>query len=209
MKYLKILATLVLGSWGFISPINAQALYFPPLTGNSWETVPPESLGWCTDRLDAMFQFLDSTDTKAFLILKDGRIAVEQYFGQFTRDSFWYWASAGKTLTAFLVGQAQEDNLLDIDDPTSNYLGTGWTALPPEKEALISIRDQLAMTSGLRDGTADDFCTLPACLTYQADAGTRWAYHNAPYTLLTNVLGEATGQNLNTLFFKKSEIASA
>jgi CubicO group peptidase (beta-lactamase class C family) len=203
MKYLKILATLVLGSWGFISPINAQALYFPPLTGNSWETVPPESLGWCTDRLDAMFQFLDSTDTKAFLILKDGRIAVEQYFGQFTRDSFWYWASAGKTLTAFLVGQAQEDNLLDIDDPTSNYLGTGWTALPPEKEALISIRDQLAMTSGLRDGTADDFCTLPACLTYQADAGTRWAYHNAPYTLLTNVLGEATGQNLNTLFFQK------
>lgn len=202
MKIINV--ALLFSLWlGLPSGTQAQSLYFPPNIGNTWETVSPEGLGWCTQRIDSLYQFLETNDTKAFIILKNGRIALEQYFGQFTRDSFWYWASAGKTLTAFLVGQAQEDGLLDINDPTSNYLGTGWTSLPPEKEALITIRNQLTMTTGLRDGTADDYCTLPSCLTYQADAGSRWAYHNAPYTLLTNVLSEATGQNLNTLFFQK------
>jgi CubicO group peptidase (beta-lactamase class C family) len=54
------------------------------------------------------------------------------------------------------------------------------------------------MTSGLDDGVADSDCTLPACLQYKADAGTRWAYHNAAYTLLDNVVENATGQNFNT-----------
>lgn len=203
MKRRKIFPVLTLVWIGILSNLSAQPLYFPPLAGNTWESVSPASLGWCTNRLDSLFQFLDSRDTKAFLILKDGRIAVERYFGQFTRDSLWYWASAGKTLTAFLIGQAQEDGLLHINDPTSDYLGTGWTSLPAEKEALITIRHQLTMTTGLADDGPDGFCTLPACLTYEADAGTRWSYHNPPYTLLTNVLQEAGGQSLNLFFSQK------
>ena len=39
------------------------------------------------------------------------------------------------------------------------------------------------MTTGLGDGVTDVTCTLPSCLQYKADAGTRWAYHNASYTL--------------------------
>jgi hypothetical protein len=35
-------------------------------------------------------------------------------------------------------------------------------------------------------------------LTYLADAGTRWAYHNAPYTLLEGVLTTATSTPINT-----------
>jgi len=35
------------------------------------------------------------------------------------------------------------------------------------------------------------------CLFYIADAGTRWAYHNAPYTLLRDVINNATGMTLN------------
>jgi CubicO group peptidase (beta-lactamase class C family) len=34
-------------------------------------------------------------------------------------------------------------------------------------------------------------------LFYIADAGTRWAYHNAPYTLLSDVINNATGTTLN------------
>jgi len=41
--------------------------------------------------------------------VKDGKIVLEKYFGTFTKDSLWYWASAGKTLTAFLVGKAQDE----------------------------------------------------------------------------------------------------
>ncbi|MEM6299522.1 MAG: serine hydrolase, partial [Bacteroidota bacterium] len=34
---------------------------------------------------------------------------------------------------------------------------------------------------------------------YEAEAGTRWSYHNAPYTLLDEVLESATGENRNQL----------
>jgi CubicO group peptidase (beta-lactamase class C family) len=54
------------------------------------------------------------------------------------------------------------------------------------------------MTSGLDDGVPENHCTLDTCLNYLADAGTRWAYHNAPYTLLDDVLTSATGTSLNT-----------
>lgn len=181
----------------FTSPGRAQQLYFPPLTGSAWETISPSSLGWCTDQIDSLYRFLDQKNTKAFLVLKDGKVVLEKYFDRFTRDSIWYWASAGKTLTAFLVGQAQEEGLLKVSDLTSKYLGKGWTALPGDKEDKITLWNQLTMTSGLDDKVSDPYCTLPACLTYKADAGTRWAYHNAPYTLLENVLESASSKDIN------------
>ena len=98
---------------------RAQQLYFPPLAGNAWETVDPASLGWCVDAIPPLLDFVDANNSKAFIVLKDGRIAIEHYTGTFTQDSIWYWASAGKSLTAFLVGAAQADGLLDINAPSS------------------------------------------------------------------------------------------
>ncbi len=182
---------------------QSQSLYFPPLGNNIWQTVSPASLGWCTPYLDSLRTFLDERHTKAFIVLKDGRIAVEYYFDNFTRDSIWYWASAGKTLTAFMIGQVQEDGLLNIHQPSAQWLGAGWTSAPPHKEALITVRHQLTMSTGLETDIPDLDCTSPACLLYRADAGTRWFYHNAPYTLLTNILTNATGQTLNAYFASK------
>lgn len=177
--------------------LAAQDPYFPPVTGSTWETVEPAALGWCTDQIPPLLQLLEENDTKAFILLKDGRIALEHYFGTFTADSSWYWASAGKSLTAFLVGMAQEDGLLDINAPSSTYLGAGWTSLAPPQEQAITVRHQLTMTTGL-DDSGDVDCTTPSCLTYLAEPGTRWSYHNAPYTLLDGVIEGATGQNLNS-----------
>lgn len=187
----------------FVAESRSQSLYFPPLTGTAWETVTPASLGWCTDSIDALMGFLAANRTKAFIVLKDGRIVLEQYFGSFTSDSNWYWASAGKTLTAFMVGIAQHDGILSIDDSTSHYLGAGWTSCPLEKEGLIKVLNQLTMTTGLDDLVPDPECTLPGCLIYKADAGTRWAYHTAPYTLLDNVIECTSGKTINQYFLAK------
>ena len=176
----------------------AQSLYFPPISSSAdWDTVSPYSLGWCTNRIGELYDFLQQENTKGFIVLKDGKIIMEKYFGTFTIDSNWYWASAGKTITSFLIGKAQEENLLSIDDKTSRYLGTGWTSCTPDKEDKITIRNQLTMTSGLNDGVPDNHCTSKSCLTYLSDAGTRWAYHNAPYTLLESILETATGLHIN------------
>jgi len=181
-------------------PVAGQSLYFPPIGPGTWDTLSPASLGWCPDRIDSLIDFVGARNTKAFLILKDGKIVIEHYYGTFTQDSLWYWASAGKTLTAMLTGIAQEEGYLEIDQPSSTYLGTGWTSCTPQQEALITVRDQLTMTSGLDEGVADVDCTDPACLHYLADAGTRWAYHNAPYTLLDDVIANATGTSFGNYF---------
>ncbi len=196
MKKLKFL--LLSGYLLTTTGLTAQNPYFPPTGPNdTWETVSPESLGWCTSEIDPLLNFLEQENTKGFIVLKDGKIALEKYFGTFTKDSLWYWASAGKSMTAFLVGQAQEDGILSISDATSKYLGTGWTSCTAEQEAKITVRHQLTMTSGLDDGVEDNHCTIDSCLKYLADPGSRWAYHNAPYTLLEKVLENATGKDIN------------
>lgn len=171
--------------------------YFPPKTGGQWDTLSPKTLGWCEDKIQPLYNFLDSNNTKAFIILKDGKIVLEKYFGTFTRDSSWYWASAGKTLTAFCIGIANQEGKLKLTDTTSKYLGKGWTSMTQAQEEKVTIWHQLTMTSGMLDTGMFFDCTSKACLKYQTAAGTRWSYHNSPYTLLDSVLENATGTDLN------------
>jgi CubicO group peptidase (beta-lactamase class C family) len=59
------------------------------------------------------------------------------------------------------------------------------------------------MTTGLDDGVPENDCTLDTCLVYLADPGTRWAYHNGPYTRLDGVISGATGLNLNSFLLTR------
>jgi CubicO group peptidase (beta-lactamase class C family) len=186
------------------------SLYFPPSGSTEWATTSPQTLGWNTANIQPLYDFLEGQQTRAFMVLKDGKIVLEKYFGQsidgigaFNQNSLWYWASAGKTLTSFAVGKAQQESFLNISNKTSQYLGNGWTSAPIAKEALITVRHQLTMTTGLDDATGDADNTTPAALLYKSDAGTRWAYHNAPYTLLQKVVSRATGQPFSNYFDAK------
>jgi CubicO group peptidase (beta-lactamase class C family) len=192
----KLVLMLLLGCFNMA---RAQS-YFPPLLGNSWDTLSPAAYGIRQGDIDSALAFLVRNDTKAFLVLKDGKILHEHYFGSFTRDSVWYWASAGKTITAFAVGMAQEQGHLNIDSPTSNYLGTAWTNMSASQEKQINVWHQLTMTTGLDDNVTNDNCDSPACLTYLAPPGTRWAYHNAPYRLLHAVVANASAQGWQQYF---------
>jgi CubicO group peptidase (beta-lactamase class C family) len=191
---------------------DEQFKYFPPLESEEWETVSISKFGWNEDNLSDLYEYLEQNNTRAFIVLKEGKIAIEKYWGNnitnttiFNKNSLWYWASAGKTLTATLAGIAQEEGFLNINDKTSEYLGLGWTSLEPEKEDQITIFHQLTMTTGLDYNTGNLDCTLPACLTYKADAGNQWYYHNAPYTLIQNVISSATNQDYNAFTNQKLE----
>lgn len=177
--------------------IQAQEPYFPPVVGDDWETLSPDSLGWCGENIHELYDFLETENSKAFIVLKGGKIVLEKYYGTFTQDSLWYWASAGKTITAFMCGMAQEEGFIDIEAPSSDYLSEAWTSCSPEDEIQITVRNQLSMTSGLNDVDIDVDCTDPECLTCLAPSNERWAYHNAPYTLLDQVIEGGTGMNLN------------
>ncbi len=186
--------------FAFIGGVKAQQTYFPPLTGDDWETGTTREMGWCNTRIADLYQFLEENNSKSFMLLKDGKIVLEKYFGTYTPDSVWFWFSAGKSLTAALVGIAQQEGLLSIENTTSTYLGEGWTSMEAEKELAVKVKHQLTMTTGLDE--SDMYCANPECLVWKADPGTRWFYHNAPYSLLRKVIENATGKGINIFTYQ-------
>lgn len=171
--------------------------YYPPLLGDTWETTDAADLGWCSDSIPPLLDFIEETNAKGFIVLHKGRIVVEEYFDDFTQDSAWYWASAGKSLIGFMTGMAQEDGLLNINDASSDYLGMGWTNMTAEQEAAITIRHQITMCTGFDYNIDNLNCMSPECLTYLSPPDENWYYHNAPYRLVQDVLANASGQTIN------------
>lgn len=198
VKY--IMKKLIIILVSLCSTLGAQNLYFPPLTGDEWETLSPDSLNWCPDSLQALVDYVGNNNSKALLILKDGKIVSENYYNGFLSTDNWYWASAGKTVTAFLVGMAQEEEILDINQPSSTYQGTGWTVCTPEQELAITVWNQLTMTSGLLTDGVELDCTIDTCLQYFTTPGSRWYYHNSPYTRLDKVIEGASGIPFNQYY---------
>ncbi len=174
--------------------VTAQPLYFPPISNDAWERLSRTELGWCQDKVDSLVEFGRRTDTKALIILKDGKIALEKYYGAFTKDSAWYWASAGKTVTSVLVSIAQNEDLMDITRSSATYLGRGWSSCSPQQEDAITVRHHLTMTTGIGFDRSNDNCTTPDCLRYRAEPGTIWDYHNACYLLLQDMIERASGK---------------
>lgn len=175
------------------------SMYFPSNSGSNWETTSVTQLGWSTTAIEDLKTFLAQKNTKSFMILVNGRIAMEEYFNGHTASTDWEWNSAGKTLVSVTTGIAQQEGLLNINNKASDYLGTGWTNMPLEKENLITVRNLLTMTSGISE--ASQLITQQN-LTYVADAGTRWAYSNI-FQLLMDVDASASNSDFETYFNEK------
>jgi CubicO group peptidase (beta-lactamase class C family) len=194
---------------------GSETMYFPPLTGNTWETKSLADLSWNPTAATTLIDYLNEKHTKGFIILVNGRIVMENYFNGHSATDNWYWASAGKTLTSTMTGIAQEEGYLNINNKVSDYIGTGWTSEPLAKENLISCKHLLSMSSGLDDlfndnntlpntDMSDDDCVSPDCLVYSSDAGTRWGYDNV-YVKLQEVVESQlpVGQNWSSYFNAK------
>ncbi len=202
MYYLNILFMLLLfpltdfRSEANTPEISQGMMYFPPTDHSNWDTVSVSGLGWNKSAIPPLLKYLQEKGTRSFLILVNGKIAMEKYFGDQSAADNWEWNSAGKTLVSETVGIAQEEGLLNINDKVSKYLGQGWSREPLNKEKLITIRNLLTMTSGLND--KKQFVSR-ANLTYLADAGTRWSYSNV-FQLLMKVIESASHEDFNTFY---------
>lgn len=176
-----------------------ESMYFPSLTDSVWETKSSAALGWNQAQIQPLKDYLIAKHTKSFMIVVNGRIVMEDYFDGHTKNTTWRWNSAGKTLVASATGIAQQEGLLNINNKASTYLGNGWTSAPLLKENLITSRHLLTMTSGLNDTSE---LVIKSKLTYMADAGSRWSYHNV-FQKLMDVVAAASNQDFETYFNEK------
>lgn len=190
MKYYLIVATACLATLFFsckksnppVEPLP-NTVYYPPLTGDAWETISPQKLGWDTAKLQELIDFVGQNNSTAFIILWKGRIVTEKYWGNFPPSSSFKIFSASKSIAAFLTGLAQEQGKLNINQKVSDYIGVGWSNATALQESAITIKQLISMTSGLDDN-----------LNYEAAAGTKWHYNTIAYHKIYEVLAAAYHQ---------------
>lgn len=179
---------------------DSNEMYFPPINSNEWQTNSIANLQWNKEALQPLLSFVETNKTKAFLILKNGKIVVEWYGNDSDATSNLAWNSAAKTLVSFTAGIAIEEGFLDINLPSSNYLGTGWSSLTAAQEQNITVKNHLTMTTGLDYTISNNNCTDPECFTYKNQPGSFWYYHNGAYTITHSIIESATQQSFDSYF---------
>ena len=184
------------------SPLGSQVMVIPKGKTDSI----PQSLD----------NYVDSSRTVAFLIIKNDSILYEKYSKGHTAESLITTFSAVKSILSLLIGIAINDGLIEnVNDPITKYL--------PEfhlKEGFdsIKIRHLLQMRSGIKESK---ILTMPSsqplrfyygkdldkqCYNLKIDtlSGGKFRYSYASNTqLLGMLLREVTGKNLSVYFEEK------
>ena len=145
-------------------------------------------------------------DTRAIVVVYDGRIVAERYapgFGKHTRFLGW---SASKSATATLVGTLVADGKLALDAPSPV---PEWKA-PGDARGKITLRQLLNMSSGLEfyepydpgsDSTAmlfesHDMAAYAAAKPLAHPPGTVWSYSSGTANMLSRLVFQAAGGTL-------------
>lgn len=186
----------------------STGMSLPEIENTTWETITPEQLHWNEDNLPDLYDYLKTKNSKGFIVLKNVRMVLEKYFNGHSQNENWLWYSARKVLVSGIVGIAQEENFLSINDKSSDYLGTNWSSLTTEQQDLITVKNHLSMSPGLKDyigQTIQWICTQPTCFNYEADAGTRWAYHQGAFTMLKDAVTDTADTDFNDYFNSKKK----
>lgn len=198
-----------------ICAASAYAQELHPLPGQpadlgwptrAWEEAPlPRDVDRATFDLVITEAFARSDDilgeTRAVLIVQDGRIVFERYgegYGRDTRLNSW---SVGKSITHALVGAAVLQGRLAIDEPMGS---THWRA--SDRRSATTWRDWLNMVDGLdytetSDNVAEagnarmlfgegrrDVARWAAARPLLHDPGAHWNYSSAGTILISDAL---------------------
>ncbi len=148
-------------------------------------------------------------DTRAVLVVQDGKLVVERYAAGFdARSRFRSW-SAGKSLANAWVGLLIRDGRVSLDEPLD---ARAWRARADDPRRAITVRHALHMTTGLANADGDaGFGGFVADLLYgersgdtalgAADValdfppGTHWAYSTATTQLLARLVVDRAGED--------------
>lgn len=148
---------------------------------------------------------------RSLLVVKDGRLVVEEYFGVGDPDGLHDVRSVTKSVVSALTGIAlARGDIRSLDDAAADYLGPLVPDLDPEKR-VITIRHLLTMTSGLEWDESGGFGSYTEWIRsrdhlgflldkpFEAAPGSRFNYNSAAVHLLGVVLEQATTMKLPTL----------
>ncbi len=166
-----------------------------------WQTIDPSEVGLRQEGLDALAEYAESTNSNCLAVVKDGELVDERYWNDFTPDTDQEIFSASKSVTSTLVGIAQDQGHLGIDEPASSYL-TEWEGTESDG---ITIRNLISNDSGRYWDFATDYLEMVGSadrtafalgLGQQHEVGTEWVYNNSAIQTLEAVIERSTDQDM-------------
>lgn len=165
-------------------------------------------------------EYMDQQRLAGLVILQDGKIRMEEYRRDFSKDERWTSFSVAKSLVSTMVGAAIKDGLIkSIDDPLTDYIpeltGSGYDG--------VTVKQLLTMTSGVRwnedyadpksdvalfNGTLpvdgmDPIIVYMKTLESEAEPGTRWQYNTGETNLIGVLVAKATGKTISEYLSEK------
>jgi CubicO group peptidase (beta-lactamase class C family) len=124
-----------------------------PAPGFEWREASPESQGFSTGRLDALWERLQASRTTGLLIVRNDRIVFERYAEGWSASRPHYTASMAKAVVGGVAtAVALGDHRLALDDTAAAYV-PAWRDDPRKRR--ITIRQLGSHTSGLDDSTEE------------------------------------------------------
>ena len=167
--------------------------------GSSWATASPRSLGFRPAVLRDLGADARRTGSTCFLVVRKGKVAAEWNWRGVGPDQPREVFSVTKSVTSTLVGMAQADGVLDVDDRAAAYVPR-WRGT---KASRVHLEHLLNNTSGRHWDVQSDYGEFLSAADKSAFAlrlrqdhrpGRVWAYNNAAIQTLEPVLETATGR---------------
>jgi len=125
----------------------------------AWMTGEPESIEQVTwDRKQISFdEFMEITDTNAFLVVRDGKITYEKYLNGKSAETILPSYSVAKTMTSLVIGQLIDEKKIKESDTFVSILPEFKASTSFDK---VTIKDLLDMNSGI--GVSDNYPSGPS-----------------------------------------------
>jgi len=167
--------------------------------GATWRHADPRKLGFDPRALRRIARAAKPSQTTCLLVARKGKVVGEWNWGGVAADTPREVFSVTKSVTSTLVGQAEADGDLRVNQPAARYIEEWWGT----KSGGVTIRDILSNDSGRHWDAGTDYGGLPQAedrtqfaidLKQQYPPGKVWAYNNAAVQTLDRVISTATGQ---------------
>jgi len=172
------------------------------LGGSTFDTgglpsAAPTELGFDAQVLDQLAEEAAGFGSTCFLVARRGRVVLARYWNGGGAEAPQEVYSVTKSVTSTLVGLAQAEADLSVDDLASTYIDD-WQGTPSET---VTVRQLLSGVSGRFWSMDSDYTDLIQALDrtayavgleQQEEPGTVWVYNNAAVQTLDAVLRGAT-----------------
>ncbi|MEM6630993.1 MAG: serine hydrolase [Bacteroidota bacterium] len=181
--------------------------------------LPPASLEEVEMHVDSLNKGLgilrssEHPDFRGLVVIKDHKLVVEEYFYTYWRATIHDIRSAGKSVTALLLGIAIDQGLIeDVNQPIYSFFPSHKVHIPlTETHKSITIAHLLQMSSGMNADADDietpgngihligseDWLDLALNLPIAFTPGERWVYNDVCAMLTGAIVQSVSGKNLS------------